>query len=166
MFQIICFYVGLQDEKDILNLLRLLEGPYSLIAYDKKAQCVYFVRDPLGRNSLLLERDQHSIRILSSSCKFRVLCYLLQKHYETFIYSDMSKDTKTIEIPPVGVFKFNVSLKSNHILYPWTELDDDQKSSLTLVSSFICADITIGEAIDVPWSISKRRKVCCLQTFK
>lgn len=46
-----------QSESDLLKFLQELEGPYSIIFYDRINRNLYFVRDSLGRHTLLLGVD-------------------------------------------------------------------------------------------------------------
>lgn len=42
---------------DLIELFRRLEGPYSLVFFNKTTEVLYFVRDSLGRQSLLMATD-------------------------------------------------------------------------------------------------------------
>lgn len=54
-------------EDELIDCFRFIEGPFSLLFYDKRRQCLYFARDSLGRNSLLLEKSDDHIRLVSTS---------------------------------------------------------------------------------------------------
>lgn len=56
-----------KSENELISCFRTIEGPFSLVYYDKLQGHLYFARDSLGRNSLLLENDQKNLRITSSS---------------------------------------------------------------------------------------------------
>lgn len=47
-----------ENDDDILKLLKRVEGPYSIIFFNKNTKCLYFARDALGRNSLLIEKSE------------------------------------------------------------------------------------------------------------
>lgn len=54
------------DEAELLALFRSLEGPYSIIYYNQNTKKLYFVRDILGRQSLLLAKSLQGDIIFSS----------------------------------------------------------------------------------------------------
>lgn len=54
------------SEQKLLDLFQNLQGPYSLIYFNQKTQNLYFIRDLLGRQSLLLAKCPHDDIILSS----------------------------------------------------------------------------------------------------
>lgn len=54
------------NEEHLLELLRSVEGPYSLCYYNQNLQKLYFLRDILGRQSLLLAKSPDGDIILSS----------------------------------------------------------------------------------------------------
>lgn len=59
---------------DLIDVFRRVEGPYSIIIYDKKFEIIYFIRDSLGRQSLLLATDSEDNIYLSSVLgKFSIL---------------------------------------------------------------------------------------------
>lgn len=56
------------NERDICSIIQSLEGPFSLIIYNKSSGILYICRDSLGRNSLIMEREDMKFRFLSTSC--------------------------------------------------------------------------------------------------
>lgn len=54
------------DEECLLNLFRSFKGPYSLCYFNQNTKKVYFLRDILGRQSLLLAKSADGDTILSS----------------------------------------------------------------------------------------------------
>lgn len=56
---------------EILELFRQVEGPYSCIFYSERWKSLYFLRDSLGRNSLLIEHNMEleHFHILSTAGK-------------------------------------------------------------------------------------------------
>ena len=54
------------DETKLLEVFRHLEGPYSIIYYNQNANKLYFLRDILGRQSLLLAKSPDGDTIISS----------------------------------------------------------------------------------------------------
>ena len=45
------------SQKDVLNTLESIKGPFAFVYYEKKSNHVYFGRDRLGRRSLLINSD-------------------------------------------------------------------------------------------------------------
>lgn len=54
------------DEIELLELFRSIEGPYSIIYCNQSSNKLYFLRDILGRQSLLLAKSPEGDTILSS----------------------------------------------------------------------------------------------------
>lgn len=54
---------------ELLQLLRSIEGPYSCIFYSNRWQSIFFLRDAMGRNSLLFEyaMDLQHFHLLSTT---------------------------------------------------------------------------------------------------
>lgn len=57
------------SERELINLFKTIEGPFSFIFYDKIKKTLFFGRDSLGRNSLIIEDSDAHLRLLSASCK-------------------------------------------------------------------------------------------------
>lgn len=51
---------------DILDLFRGIKGPYSIIFLDKASQQLYFLRDSIGRQTLLLAAQNDGSVVISS----------------------------------------------------------------------------------------------------
>lgn len=122
-----------EEERDtaLVSLLQQLQGPYCLVLHNRwqiilkiyiyiyhltpHSSCrltatIYFCRDALGRNSLLIERQAHSIRLLSTSCHVpHSLC---------------------LELPPLGLYKLQVNQLDKCLLYPWQQLNQDAEKQL------------------------------------
>lgn len=58
-------YEQISATDDISQVFKILKGPFSIILLDKTLQRIYFARDSLGRNSLLLGRSQAGIVVSS-----------------------------------------------------------------------------------------------------
>lgn len=50
---------------EILKLFKQIQGPYSIIIYYKKTDSIYFARDSLGRQTLLIGNELDAITITS-----------------------------------------------------------------------------------------------------
>lgn len=55
-----------KNNSDLLELFRKLEGPYSVVFFNRDTGNLYFIRDSLGRQSLLLAGDELGNFFLSS----------------------------------------------------------------------------------------------------
>ncbi|XP_055842035.1 asparagine synthetase domain-containing protein CG17486 isoform X2 [Episyrphus balteatus] len=121
------------NDDDILNIFKNLKGPYSVILYDYESNNVYFARDPLGRNSLLIESDSTCIRILSNS------------------FLDHSGQNKTcLELPPLGLFKINADNPKTALLYPWKSSTDNMQKDLEKMDAILHVEIS-SKCIDPIW---------------
>ncbi|CAH2104400.1 unnamed protein product [Euphydryas editha] len=50
---------------EIILTVKSFKGPFSLVYYDKQTQILYFLRDKIGRNSLLFHKSDYSYTISS-----------------------------------------------------------------------------------------------------
>lgn len=55
----------MERHKCIIEIIKSLKGPFSLLYYDKVTANIYFTRDKIGRNSLLFHENNNSIVISS-----------------------------------------------------------------------------------------------------
>lgn len=56
-----------ERQAGILEVLRMIDGPFALVFFDRASGKVYFGRDRLGRRSLLIRRDDPGRRLVLSS---------------------------------------------------------------------------------------------------
>lgn len=59
-----------ESEEVILKVFQTIEGPYSVIFFNKETNDLFFGRDSLGRNSLLMEKNDCEIIISSTLSKY------------------------------------------------------------------------------------------------
>lgn len=59
-----------QNEHELIELFKRIRGPYSIINYNRKTDTLYFVRDSLGRQTLLLGNDANELVITSVAGTF------------------------------------------------------------------------------------------------
>ncbi len=76
---------------DFFDVMKEIQGPFSLIYFNGKTKRLYFARDSLGRQTLLIGLHQDSIVITSVASK--------EFGPESFI-----------EVPPIGIFCLNLSV--------------------------------------------------------
>lgn len=96
----------LKSSNNIIETLKSIEGPFSIIYYQKSSNKIYFARDILGRHSLLIniDRKNNSLTLSSVSCK---------------------KVDNIIELPAIGIFSIDLTnLELNLALNPWEKIND------------------------------------------
>ncbi|XP_059049849.1 asparagine synthetase domain-containing protein CG17486 isoform X2 [Achroia grisella] len=77
------------DPEDIVKELKTLKGPFSIIYYDKVNHNLYFTRDRIGRNSLLVHKNESSL----------VFSSVLGRKYDC------------IEVPSTYIYMLNIKTK-------------------------------------------------------
>uniref|UniRef100_A0A1A9W5E2 Glutamine amidotransferase type-2 domain-containing protein n=1 Tax=Glossina brevipalpis TaxID=37001 RepID=A0A1A9W5E2_9MUSC len=119
-----------ESDEHLLELFRKLEGSFSFIMYNTYSKDLYFARDSMGRNSLIVEKNKEHICILSVSSL---------------------SNKKAIELPPLGVFKLSIENFDNWKLFPWVALDDDQKRSIQVMEETFNINMKCHNIIEPPW---------------
>lgn len=119
-----------QSDKLLINFFKKLEGPFSIIMYNKGSKDLYFARDSMGRNSLIVEKNKEHLCILSVSSL---------------------SNKKAIELPPLGIFKLNIENSDNWTLFPWVSLDDEQNGYIRVMEETFNINIECQEIIESPW---------------
>jgi asparagine synthetase B (glutamine-hydrolysing) len=147
--------IEINSNKDdfITNIIKFLEtigGPYSIIYYSSKFNITFFARDPIGRRSLLIGKNDDEIVITSVGCS-----------NDKFYYSEISVN---------GVYVIDNNNDNNIIsinLYPWISrhnnhpvinkikkhslLNDNKNYSLSMLSNIVSYfDYKFNEEIDTP----------------
>lgn len=122
-----------KDDDDILKLFKTIKGPFSIILYNSKTNHIYFARDPLGRNSLLIERDSICLKILSNS------------------FLDNSSLKKIcIELPPIGLFKVSSKNTERALVYPWKSSTDSNLQNFQDLNKVLQVELST-KYIDPNW---------------
>lgn len=123
-----------KHEQELCIFFRKLQGPYSIIFYDNDKKILYFARDSLGRNSLLLEKTmQQELRVLSTS------------------YFDKSENKTTIELPPLGLYKFNITL-AEWSVFPFDVTLEQEKANIQQLQEFLQCQLSIqSNSISPEW---------------
>jgi asparagine synthetase B (glutamine-hydrolysing) len=137
----------------ITNIIKFLEtigGPYSIIYYSSKFNITFFARDPIGRRSLLIGKNDDEIVITSIGCS-----------NDKIKFSEISVD---------GVYVIDNNSVNDNIsinLYPWISrhnnhpvinkinkhllINDNKKYSLSMLSNVISYfDYKFNNEIDTP----------------
>lgn len=119
----------LQSTTDIISVLCKIEGPYSLIYYQKSTNTLYFGRDSIGRHSLLLKIDSKTNSLTLTSVA--------------------NKNMKGIvEVPAIGIFTMNLnSSQINLACYPWKEPDLRFTDVIETLETNLNVDINIRKTI-------------------
>ncbi|XP_029728101.2 asparagine synthetase domain-containing protein CG17486 [Aedes albopictus] len=114
---------------DLANVFKGLKGPFSLILLDKCLRRVYFARDSLGRNSLLLGQSDEGFTIAS-------------------VTGNTQMDV--VEIPPSGIYYIDLNSDVNTInMLPWKRSENDDISPLNVNQKFL----------ELPWMVKDEREI-------
>ncbi|XP_030377092.1 asparagine synthetase domain-containing protein CG17486 [Scaptodrosophila lebanonensis] len=125
-----------KGDDELLSLLQQLEGPYCLLMYNRDERVLYFGRDALGRNSLIIERQPNGLNLLSTSC------YL-------------NPEVVSLELPPLGLYKLHVDNISQCILYPWQTLNEGALKQLQNLEEAMHWKICLQSKLIAPkWLLS------------
>ncbi|XP_052854736.1 asparagine synthetase domain-containing protein CG17486 [Drosophila gunungcola] len=126
-----------RSEKNLLNLLKQWEGPHCLIIYDKRDQTLYFSRDTLGRNSLIIERISKGLNLLSTS------------HYS-------ESEKISLELPPLGIYRIKVNDLTACILHPWQPLNEYNNQLLLNLDIAVGWKTTVESPISPEWMLKSK----------
>lgn len=126
----------LQTEEEFLKLFTtIVKGPFSIIYYNIRTECLYFMRDSLGRQSLLLG-------------------YVLGELVITSVSAKLDGTKALIELPPLGIFKWqHIHDRTLVSLYPWQEIPVHEfyKDQLNALQDLIGVDIVINTSLQPIW---------------
>ncbi|XP_002135786.2 asparagine synthetase domain-containing protein CG17486 [Drosophila pseudoobscura] len=125
-------------DEEILSVLKVLEGPYCLIIYNRREEMLYFCRDALGRNSLIIEHNQQELHLLSTS-----------------FYSDIDQ-LSTLELPPLGLYKLKIDNLSSCVLYPWQPLNAYTHQQLITLDLAMGWKTIIKRTISPDWLLKSK----------
>ncbi|XP_022222009.2 asparagine synthetase domain-containing protein CG17486-like [Drosophila obscura] len=123
-------------DEEILAVLKELEGPYCLILYTN--QMLYFARDALGRNSLIIEHNQQGFHLLSTS-----------------FYSGID-ELSTLELPPLGLYKLKIDTLSSCVLFPWQTLNEYTHHQLSTLDLAMGWKTMIKRTISPDWLLKSQ----------
>ncbi|ETN66017.1 asparagine synthetase [Anopheles darlingi] len=105
-----------RDENQLRQLFGLLRGPFSLIFLRKQEQKLYFARDSIGRNSLLLGRSID-----------------LEEIFITSVSGNLQPSHMLHELPPCGLYCVDLKEDMNISLFPWADTTEAKQLISTLV---------------------------------
>nr|XP_016927273.2 LOW QUALITY PROTEIN: asparagine synthetase domain-containing protein CG17486 [Drosophila suzukii] len=125
------------NENKLLQLLKKWEGPHCFIIYDKRDQILYFSRDALGRNSLIIERIPKGLHLLSTSHCFE-------------------NDKLSLELPPLGLYKVNINDLTSCILHPWQPLNNYCVELLSRLDQLVGWKTTVESPMSPEWMLKSK----------
>lgn len=140
------------NEDRLLELFRNIQGPYSVLYFNRNTQELYFIRDVLGRQSLLVAENIDGSLTFGSVLGKSFIKLSLNIFIQICIPLGSPKDQykKCIELPPLGVFCFSLSTQTVH-LSPWQRLDQTNIDQLQEIEELLKKSIEIRESLDSLW---------------
>lgn len=118
-----------------MELMKQIQGPYSLIYFNSKNKRLYFTRDSLGRQTLLIGAHDSGIHITSVASKeFGINSF--------------------VEVPPIGIFCLNLSESEFEVsLNTWQDVSIHQHytEQLQSIEGVLCSKILLKENLDPHW---------------
>ncbi|KAG4080251.1 hypothetical protein HA402_010743 [Bradysia odoriphaga] len=129
--------VECNEEIEFFDLMRHIQGPFSIIYFNNKSKRLYFARDSLGRQTLLIGSYRNSICITS-------------------VASKVGRDNSFIEVPPLGIFSLNLNNSAGDFdveLSPWQDLSAHEQfaEQLGSVGKVIGSEISLHENLEPFW---------------
>ena len=105
-------------EKDILNTLSKIQGPWAFVLWDKVRSCLWYGRDFFGRQSLLIHKSEE--RLILTSCATKS---------EGFPFKEVAAN---------GIYKLDLKLPlSLPTLFPWDVIESLEDDSVRLSTETI-----------------------------
>ncbi|KAH8387517.1 hypothetical protein KR093_007529 [Drosophila rubida] len=126
--------IACHKEEQLLTIFQRIEGPYCLILYNRLQKVLYFCRDALGRNSLIIERQPNSLQLLSTSCHLR--------------------QAASMELPPLGLYKLQLDDLQSCVLHPWQDLNKDTSQQLQQLEAAMRWRTKVACAIAPKWLLN------------
>ncbi|XP_017871758.1 PREDICTED: asparagine synthetase domain-containing protein CG17486 [Drosophila arizonae] len=140
---------NMNEDEQLLALLQQLEGPYCLILYNRREKALYFCRDALGRNSLIIERHPNNcLKLMSTSCP---------------VLEHMA--TAALELPPLGLYKLRLAQLNECCLYPWQPLNEQMQQQLSTLQTAMEWSMRLGQTIAPSWLLDKLLQVSSFDLY-
>ncbi|XP_054086702.1 asparagine synthetase domain-containing protein CG17486 isoform X2 [Zeugodacus cucurbitae] len=127
-----------KNEMDICRLIQSLEGPFSLIIFNKSSGTLYVCRDILGRNSLIMEKDDLKFRLMSTSYNF----------------DEKGREQPSMELPPLGLYTINVTSPMEWKLFPWKQTVHTASNEINNLKEIFELNISIENCLQPNWLYS------------
>lgn len=117
------------NEGDFMQIFNTFQGPFSVVVLFKRK--LYFARDSLGRNSLIIGKHNSSVFISS-------------------VIDPAGEALLAIELPPLGVFAIDIDTK--HVeLHPFQAVNTHEHNLNQLEELRKMFEITIRPQLDPEW---------------
>lgn len=108
----------------LIEVFRKIQGPYSLVYLNGQTKELYFIRDSLGRQTLLLGQIEGHLWLTS-------------------VVSHKPLDFYCIELPPLGMYR--IKLESKEVdLFPWQDIDKHEIYEQQLVDVQACLGMPVN----------------------
>lgn len=118
-----------ENEADVLEIFKTFEGPFSIVLLLRRK--LYFARDSLGRNSLIIGKHQNSVFISS-------------------VIDPAGEALLAIELPPLGVFAVDIDTKQIE-LHPFQELNTNEHNRGQLEELRKIVPVALKPKLDPEW---------------
>lgn len=125
--------------------MKQIQGPYSLIYFNGRTMRLYFARDSLGRQTLLIGSHQNVIHITSVASKaFGVGSFA--------------------EVPPIGIFCLDLSNSEDDLdirLHTWQDLSTHEHftEQLRTAEELLCCKILVAGNLEPFWMTTDGRSI-------
>lgn len=134
-----------QNEDELLSIFKDIIGPFSIICFFRSK--LYFARDSLGRNSLIIGKHEDGI-FLSS------------------VVDPENEALESLELPPLGIFTIDLTTKEL-CLFPYQDLKHQHNlEQLELLNNII--PVKIQHNIEPNWQLQIQKvpnysfdEICC-----
>lgn len=104
----------------MLDTFRKIHGPYSLVYLNGKSNELFFIRDSLGRQTLLLGKAPDYLWLTS-------------------VADNSSPDFKFIELPPLGLYRIKLDAKIESVdLFLWQDINKHEIYQQQLINVQNC----------------------------
>lgn len=118
----------------LIEVFRMVQGPYSLVYLNGHTKELYFIRDSLGRQTLLMGHNDGHLWLTS-------------------VAKNISADMKFIELPPLGLYRIQLDKVDSVDLFPWQEINSHDLYSQQLMDVQSCLGIPVNVQKD--WIIPR-----------
>lgn len=152
-----------ENEDALFDLFRRLEGPFSIIYYNRTVNKLYFCRDIFGRQSLLLTKTSNGDIILSSVLGWSKIIHSFVLYNSTYVHLLLGSPStdyyeKCVELHPLGVFCIDLLNDGPIQLNPWQPLNNENLKQLNELQESLSTAIDVRSSICSLWLIKPSEK--------
>lgn len=123
---------SVDSEGGLLSIFKTITGPFSIICHFKSK--LYFARDQLGRNSLIIGRHKESIFLCS-------------------VVDPAGEEIEAFELPPLGIYSIDTSLQECN-LFPYQNLDNHEHNINQLDMLRKIIPVNVQHQINPEWMMT------------